>query len=133
LVSFAEVLPLALVMVIGPQIVTAFFLATSVRWAENSAAFLAGGVVAVTAVVTAVYLVARAFGAGGSGGSSGVVRDAIDWLVLALMVFLIVRVYLTRRRSQTPRWMGRLQQATPWFSFRLSLALLGVFPTDIAT
>jgi hypothetical protein len=131
--TFAELLPLALVMVIGPQIVTSVFLATSVRWAANSAAFVAGGAVAITAVVTVVYLLANAAGADGGDTRSGDLRRVIDWVVLALILVLIVRVYVTRRRSETPRWMGRLHEANPRFSFRLALTLLGVFPTDIAT
>jgi hypothetical protein len=49
------------------------------------------------------------------------------------MLFLIVRVYLTRKTSQPPKWMSKLQTATPRFAFLLGMALLGVFPTDIAS
>jgi hypothetical protein len=131
--TFAEVLPLALVMVVGPQIVTAFFLATSVRWAANSAAFVGGAAIAMIGVVSVVYAAANVAGAGGTGGHSTAVRDALDGLVLALMLFLIVRVYRARRASEQPRWMGRLHDATPSFALKLGLALVGVFPTDIAT
>ena len=34
--GFATVLPLAIVMVAGPQIITAVFLATSENWRKNS-------------------------------------------------------------------------------------------------
>ena len=49
------------------------------------------------------------------------------------MLFLIVRVYLNRHTSEPPKWMSKLQTATPKFSFLLGMALLGVFPTDIAS
>ena len=35
-------LPFVLVMIAGPQIVSAVFLATSVNWARNSLAYIAG-------------------------------------------------------------------------------------------
>ncbi|HUK94624.1 MAG TPA: hypothetical protein VLU96_06155, partial [Gaiellaceae bacterium] len=53
------VLPLAIVMVAGPQIISAIFLATSESWQKNSAAFLAGVLIAVTVVVTVAYVVVR--------------------------------------------------------------------------
>jgi len=49
-----------------------------------------------------------------------------------LLLFLIGRVYLTRHTSEPPKWMSKLQTATAKFAFLLGLALLGVFPTDIA-
>jgi hypothetical protein len=42
-------------------------------------------------------------------------------------------VYLTRKVSKPPSWMGKLQTAEPKFAFGLGAALLGVFPTDILT
>jgi Sap-like sulfolipid-1-addressing protein len=132
-VSFVEILPLAFVMIAGPQIVSSFFFATSEKWAEDSLAYLAGAAISITTVVTIAYFVAR--GAKSSAGSqhSGTVGRVIDWVVLALMLFLIVHVYLGRKTSQPPKWMSKLQTAQPKFAFLLGLALLGVFPTDIAT
>jgi Sap, sulfolipid-1-addressing protein len=131
--SFAQILPLAFVMIAGPQIVSAFFLATSQGWARNSLAYVAGAAVSITTVVSLAYLVARGSkSAAGSSGSSTVDR-VIDSVILALMLFLIVRVYLTRRTSRPPKWMSKLQAATPKFSFLLGMTLLGIFPTDIAS
>jgi Sap, sulfolipid-1-addressing protein len=38
-----------------------------------------------------------------------------------------------RKTTEPPKWMGRLQTATPRLSFGLGFLLLGVFPTDILT
>jgi hypothetical protein len=64
--SFAEILPLAFVMVVGAQIVVSFFLATTERWAANSIAYVAGGAIAITTEVTIAYFVGR-----GIKGSAG--------------------------------------------------------------
>ena len=45
----------------------------------------------------------------------------------------MLRTYLKREESEPPKWMGKLQTATPRFSFRLGALLLGIFPTDILT
>jgi hypothetical protein len=132
-VSFAQILPLAFVMIAGPQIVAAFFLATSDDWAKNSVAYISGAAISITTVVTIAYLVARGTKSAAGSEHSSTVDRIIDWVVLALMLFLIVRVYLKRGESEPPKWMSKLQAAKARFAFLLGMALLGVFPTDIAS
>jgi hypothetical protein len=129
--SFAEILPLAFVMIAGPQIITSFFFATSEGWARTSFAYVAGAAVSVTAFVSAAYLIAA--GVKSATENDHTTNLTIDWIVLALLAILIVRVYLTRKTAEPPKWMGRLQSATPKFAFVLGMLLLGVFPTDILT
>lgn len=125
--TFATLLPMAFVMVAGPQFLSAVFLATSEGWRRNSAAFLAGAAMSITAVVAAAYLL-------GSGASrAGASDEALYVVVLVLLVAAMVHAYLKRHETQPPKWMGRLQTATPRFSFVLGLLLLGIFPTDILT
>ena len=131
--SFLTILPLAIVMIAGPQIISAVFLATSEGWARNSLAYVAGAAVSITVVVTAAYLFFR--GAKGtpsaeSGGSEGRI---IDGIIILLLLFAAFHVFHTRHESEPPKWMGRLQAASAGFSFKLGLLLLGVFPTDIVT
>jgi hypothetical protein len=125
-VTFLSVLPLAFVMVAGPQILSAVFLATSERWQANSAAFVAGAALSISIVATLAFLL-------GLGAKEGAGNDALYIAVLALLAFAMVRTYLRREEAEPPAWMGRLQTATPGFSFRLGFLLLGVFPTDIVT
>jgi Sap, sulfolipid-1-addressing protein len=131
--SFAEILPLAFVMIAGPQIISAFFLATSDNWAKNSLAYIAGGAVSITTFVTIAFYVGKGAKSAAGSNHSDTTGKIIEAIVLALVLFLIVRVYLTRTTSAPPKWMGKLQSAEPKFAFTLGLALLGVFPTDILT
>lgn len=131
--TFLTILPLAFVMIAGPQIISAVFLATSVDWPRNSAAYVAGAALSISLVVTAAYFVTKAAKGGGGSPASGGTGDAIDVVLLVLLLFLAVRVYLQRNTAEPPKWMGKLQTATPKFSFRLGFVLLGVFPTDIIT
>jgi Sap, sulfolipid-1-addressing protein len=57
----------------------------------------------------------------------------IDWLILVLFLFLMVRTYRRRKDTTTPKWMGRIQTADVGFSFRLGLLLFLAMPTDILT
>ena len=125
--DFAKILPLAIVMIAGPQVLSAIFLATSERWRANSFAFVAGAAISISAVVTAAYFVSG----GGSDRESS--SDTLDIVVLVLLLLAAVHVYWTRAESTPPKWMGKLQSATPGTAFKLGLLLLGLFPTDILT
>ena len=126
-------LPFVLVMIAGPQIVSAVFLATSVNWARNSLAYIAGASLSITAVVTITYLIVRGATGGGQVPVKGDKGIALDVIILVLLLFLAFNVYRKRHEAEPPKWMGKLQQATPGFSFKLGFLLLGVFPTDIVT
>jgi ABC-type tungstate transport system substrate-binding protein len=51
-VTLARTLSLAFVMIAGPQILSAIFLATSENWRRNSAAFVAGAALSITTIGT---------------------------------------------------------------------------------
>jgi hypothetical protein len=128
-VTLAAILPLAFVMIAGPQIITSFFLATSRRWVACSVAYVTGAATSVTTIVTVTYVVAS--NAKSSATDQHAANRALDGIVLALLIVLILRVFLTRKSSQPPKWMAKLQEATPRSAFLLGLVLLGIFPTDI--
>ena len=125
--SFLTLLPMAIVMIAGPQILSAIFLATSEKWKLNSIAYVVGAALSITIIASAAFFI----GGGKPGGSDG--DDTIYWVVLALLVLAMLRTYVKRGESEPPKWMAKLQTAKPRFAFLLGFALLGVFPTDIIT
>jgi hypothetical protein len=127
------VLPLALVMVAGPQIISSVFLATSENWKKNSTAFLAGVLLTVTFFVTVAYFVVKSLQSSASDTDEKSSGQAITVVILVLLLVAAVYVFRGRKNAEPPQWMGKLQRATPKFSFTLGLLLLGVFPTDIIT
>jgi Sap, sulfolipid-1-addressing protein len=132
--TLAPLLPLTFVMIAGPQIISAVFLATSERWAANSLAYIVGAAISITAVISIAYFAVQAAKGGSSdSSSSGDEGTAIDVVLLLLLLYLAYRTYRGRNESEPPKWMGKLQAATPGFSFKLGFLLLGVFPTDIIT
>jgi len=126
--DLVSVLPLAFVMIAGPQIISAFFFATSEQWKRESAAYVFGAALSITAVTTAAYLFANKIGGGEDDGS-----NSIDWIVVGLLVLAAIYVYRSRENSEPPKWMGKLQEATPKFTFTLGFLLLGFFPSDLVT
>jgi Sap, sulfolipid-1-addressing protein len=126
-VNLASVLPLAFVMVAGPQIISSFFFATSGDWKRESAAYAAGAALSITLIVSIGYLLANKLGSGGGSDKS------IDWIIVALLVFAMIHTFRGRHDSEPPKWMGKLQSATPRLAFTLGFLLLGFFPSDLIT
>jgi Sap, sulfolipid-1-addressing protein len=126
-VNLAKILPLTIVMIAGPQILSAIFLATSEKWKKNSIAYVVGASLSISIFVFAAYVL------GGGGRSGGPSSDTVYYVVLALLLLVGLRVYLKRGESEPPKWMGTLQTAKPSFAFKLGFLLLGIFPTDILT
>ena len=114
-------------MIAGPQLLSAIFLATSEDWRRNSFAFVFGATLSITLIVAVTYFLGN--GATGEGSS----HTGLQIIALLLLLFGMVYVYLNREESEPPKWMGKLQAASPRFSFKLGFLLLGVFPTDILT
>ncbi|MEW1584026.1 GAP family protein [Micromonospora vinacea] len=135
--NFLTVLPLAVVMVAGTQLVVAVFLASSDRPRAASLGFLAGAGLVVAAGVTVAWLLTRLVG--------GAVADAravagkvdrgpaIDLVVLALLVILAVLIWVRRHRSGPPRWLGGIEHAGPPQALRLGALLFVATPTDDLT
>ncbi len=128
--SLAATLPLALVMVAGPQIISAFFFATSEEWRSDSAAYILGAAVSITAVATVSYLLAKGAKPGGPGGGSSSTTDNV---IVVLLLLAMVFVFRHRKESEPPKWMGKLQTATPRLTIVLGFLLLGFFPSDVVT
>src|SRR5207342_853786 len=96
-------------------------------WRRNSAAFVAGAAISITAIVTLGFILST--GASDQGTS----RNTLDIIFILLLLAAGTHTFLTRKTSKPPKWMGELETAGPKRSFRLGFLLLGVFPTDILT
>lgn len=126
--SFLTLLPMAFVMIAGPQILSAIFLATSENWGRNAAAYVLGSAISISLIVAAAFLL------GGGASDAGTSDDTIYIIVLVLLLAAALYVFLNRKKvTEPPKWMGKLQTASAGFSFRLGFLLLGFFPTDILT
>src|SRR5829696_2338520 len=125
--NILAVLPLAFVMVAGPQILSSFFFATSEDWRRTSAAYVLGAAISISIVVSAAFLLSN--GASNSGTSD----DTIYYIVLVLLLFGMLHTFRTRKTAEPPSYMGKLQTAKPRFCFTLGFLLLGFFPSDLLT
>ncbi|MFF5175793.1 GAP family protein [Micromonospora sp. NPDC000089] len=133
--NLLTVLPLVVVMIAGPQLISAVFLAASRDPRRSSVAYLAGAALGMLIGLTIWYVVFHAVkgAAGGGGDKDSSSRHLIDWIVLALLIVLMVLVFLRRGNSQPPSWMRKLEDPRPGFAFGLGLLLFLAMPSDEVT
>jgi hypothetical protein len=127
------VLPLAITMNAGPQIMSALIFVTASKPLKLSAYFLTGVVIAVTLGVTITFTLASVLGGSislGDPSDSGSLGNIIQYALVGLLLFASIRSYLTRATSEPPRWLGTMQNAKPRTAFLAGLLLLSVFPSD---
>ena len=128
------VLPLAITMNAGPQIMSAIIFVTAQKPLKVSSYFLAGVVIAVTVGVTTTYTLATVLGNGvslGDSSNNGSLGHIIQYVLVGLLVFLSIKNYVGRETIEPPRWLGALQNATHRTAFTTGLLLLSVFPSDL--
>ncbi len=127
------IIPLAITMNARPQIMSAIIFVTARNPLKLSAYFLAGVAIAVTVGVTITYTLATLLGSSvslGDPSNNGSLGHIIQYLLVALLVFLSIKSYVRRETTEPPRWLGTLQNAKPGMAFRTGLLLLSVFPSD---
>jgi hypothetical protein len=128
-----SVIPLAITMNAGPQIMSALIFVTANKPLKLSAYFLGGVVIAVTVGLTVTYTLATVLGNSvslGDSSDSGSLGNIIQYVLVGLLMLLSIRSYLRRETSEPPRWLGALQNAKPRTAFMAGLLLLSVFPSD---
>ena len=128
------ILPLAITMNAGPQIMSALIFITASKPLKLSAAFLAGVVIAVSVGLTITYTIARVLGNSislGDPSDASSIGNIIQYVLVALLIFLSIKSYVRRESIEPPRWLGALQNAKPKTAFTTGLLLLSVFPSDL--
>lgn len=123
-----QIIPLALVMVMGPQILTSIFLVTSQKPVKNSSALLVGVVLAACTSIAIWYGVVQALGIDPKEGGS---PTTADYVVAGLLALLAIHVWRGRGEASVPKWMTALQEAEPKRAFSLGFLLILLMPTDI--
>jgi cytochrome c biogenesis protein CcdA len=124
-----QILPLCLIMVMGPQILTAIFLVTSKEAVKNSLAMIVGVTLAASLGLVIWSVVVRAVGLEAPDSDS---PSTADYIVAGLLAVLAIRVWMTRGEAQVPKWMSTLQEADARKAFTLGFLLILLMPTDIA-
>jgi Sap, sulfolipid-1-addressing protein len=128
------ILPLAITMMAGPQIMSAIIFVTASKPVKVSASFIAGVAIATTVGVAialaAVSLLGNSVSLGDS-SENGSTGHIIQYLLVGALVALAVKNYLGRETAEPPRWLGALQSADSKKALMTGLLVILLMPSDI--
>lgn len=128
----AQIIPLAITMMAGPQELTAIIFVTHPAAVRVSIAFLTGVAAAAVLGTSIAYLLVGSIDLG-SPSDRGSTGHVLQYILVGLLVFLAIRTYRNRETVQPPKWMGGLLEASPRKALTMGFLLILVMPTDIAT
>jgi hypothetical protein len=129
-----EILPLAITMMAGPQIMSAIIFVTHDRAVEVSLAFLTGVAIATTGGVAIARGLGALLGDGtslGDSGDTGSTGTIIQFVLVGLLVLAAAKNYLGRETAEPPKWLGALQAADTRKAFTTGLLVIGLMPSDV--
>lgn len=128
-----QILPLAITMMAGPQIMSAIIFITALKPLRLSAAFITGAAIGCTGGLLVTYTLATLLGNNislGDPSDSRSIGHIIQYLLVGLLVFLAIKNVVRRESIEPPAWLGTLQNAKPRTAFWTGVLLLSVFPSD---
>jgi hypothetical protein len=128
------ILPLAITMMAGPQIMSAIIFVTASKPVTISAAFVAGVAVATTAGVIITTFIAGLLGSGvslGDPSDAGSTGNIFQYVLVGLLAALAVKNYLGRETVEPPRWLGTLQSADWKLALKTGVLVILLMPSDI--
>lgn len=128
-----QILPLAITMMVGPQIMAAIIFLTTPKPVKISASFIAAVGIATTAGLIITGALAALLGGVSLGDSSnaGSLGNLIQYLLVGLLVVLAVKNYVNRETVEPPQWMGTLQNADWKTALKTGLLVILLMPSDI--
>jgi hypothetical protein len=127
-----KILPLAITMMAGPQIMSDIVFITSRRPVQIDGAFVIGVAIAVTAgtaiAAGLVSLLGIDLGSTSDSGSTGTI---IELALVALLILASIKNVVRRETIEPPKWLGALQQADQKKAFVTGLLVILLMPSDI--
>lgn len=128
-----HILPLAITMMAGPQIMSAIVFVTHEKPRLVSLPFIVAIAIAVTLGTAIADLLAHLLGSatiiGGGSSSAGTI---IEVALVGLLIVFAIKNYLGRATAEPPKWLGTLFDADPRLAFKTGLLLILLMPSDIA-
>ena len=129
------ILPLAITMMAGPQIISSIIFVTRESGAVRvSVAYIVAIALAASAGILIAMGLANALGSAvdlESGGSQSTAAKVIQIVLVVLLIAQAIRTYLNRADSEPPKWLGTLQTASARRAFEIGALLILLFPGDI--
>jgi hypothetical protein len=127
-----QVIPMAIIMMLGPQILSAMFILTGKNRVRASLAYIISIFCAASLGTLALMFLIDIFNLGAPSDSDpSTLVTVIKYAVVALLAFGIYKNYRDRDKKITPKWMKVIMAGKAKDNFKLGFFLVYVAPTDL--
>jgi hypothetical protein len=129
-----DILPLAITMMAGPQIMSAIIFVTAPKPVKLSTSFIVGVAIATIAGVVIALAILTLLGNSVSldePSNEASIGKLIQYLLVGLLVVLAVKNYVRRDTVEPPRWLGTLLSADWRRALMIGLLVIWLMPGDI--
>lgn len=127
-----QVLPLAITMMAGPQIMSDIIFLTAKKPIQTTLPFVVGVALAVTTGTAICLAVASSLHIDlGDSSDSSSKGTTIQLVFVGFLIAYALYNLIKRDEIKPPGWIGALQQAGPKKAFATGFLLVLLFPTDI--
>jgi len=129
-----DILPLAITMMAGPQIMSAIILVSAPKPVKLSVSFILGVAIATIAGLVIALAVVTLLGDSlslGQPSQTGSIGNLIQYVLVGGLVALAVKNYLRRETIEPPRWLGTLLSADAKRALMTGLLVIWLMPGDI--
>jgi hypothetical protein len=127
-----QILPLAVTMMAGPQIMSDIIFITSGRPVPINGAFVLAVAIAATAGTAVATGLVSLLGLDlGNSSDSGSTGSIIQVALVALLVLAAIKNVVRRETIESPKWLGALQEADEKKAFMTGLLVILAMPSDL--
>ena len=127
-----EILPLAITMMAGPQIMSAIIFVTTARPVPTSLAFLVGVGAATTVGIAIALGLHDLFDISlGDPDSSTSTGNIIQYVLVGLLILMALKNWRGRETVEPPKWLGKLMEADWKQGLKVGLLVILLMPSDI--
>ena len=127
-----SILPLALTVMLGPQILVAILLVTTKKPVQSSLVYILAVTLTIICTTTLAYFIISISGIHhvSHGGGKG---SILKYILVGLLAFAMIRTFINRKKlTAMPKWMSNITTSSLKRIFVIGVMLIAFVPTDIA-
>lgn len=131
--TIISVLPLAITMMAGPQIIAAIILITGKDAVRSSLAYIAA-VFSATIIGTlglSVFFSLIGLSSLPKNNKGNPISNSIETILIVFLIFLSTKTFRNRANVKLPKWMNNLQETNPLGAFKTGLLVIFFMPSDV--
>ena len=126
-----SIIPLAITVMLGPQILVAMLLITHKKPLQSSIIYIIAVVTTIILTTFIAYNLITVMGLHRQSGNDE--HNYLKYIIISLLLILLIWTFVNRKKiTSKPKWMENISAASPKKIFSIGVFLIALMPTDLA-